>query len=519
MSRHYRVCIVAIGVWILAGVLAGLGDVGAIEKKNAAHQDKKQAKERKDKQRTGSSTTAPARKTKQQGDASPAAADSEKKEAQTVERIGHVSPAQLSAASSPVEGAPSPARTPINHPATGANTNNIGSLSPPETQSPIHLDWLKQPVFFWPVAGIGLSLLLLLPALVYVSLKRRIDRLMTTNRTSHPTQAEETPDRVNLEREIHQLSTQYISLESGQQEERARWDGFLQKLKERDGDLRRRLSETAESCLLLATRMTELQVREARLSAKAAPSLDPNLLRELQSHTNAVKSLEEKLDDFLNWLKSRQRVQHDMIVQLAELYYQLHRLPAWEIRLKEQASAATADSPFDQTANAGARKLYEQVMNGQYPLKDYIEQCGRQIEQALTMRANAAASQASAGDETELRHLLANAKEFAMNWFDEFHQLSQNLLIAGQGEGELEARLKEVRRAASEWLRRYDIQPEEVPVGETSFDSRLHELAFARHSDSHPVNTVIGVPRCGFRDARTAEVLRRPQVIVSGGES
>jgi molecular chaperone GrpE (heat shock protein) len=76
-------------------------------------------------------------------------------------------------------------------------------------------------------------------------------------------------------------------------------------------------------------------------------------------------------------------------------------------------------------------------------------------------------------------------------------------------------RLVQIQGLAREILGKFDIQPEEIQVGRTSYDRRLHEATLARQSLQFPINTVIEVLRCGFRRMSTGEVLRRPQVVVA----
>jgi molecular chaperone GrpE (heat shock protein) len=105
-----------------------------------------------------------------------------------------------------------------------------------------------------------------------------------------------------------------------------------------------------------------------------------------------------------------------------------------------------------------------------------------------------------------------------MDWYNDLFQLHSQL---GQGqrsqiEAETAIELAKIQNAAREALGKFDIQPEAIQVGQTSFDRRLHDATLIRQSAQFPINTVVEVHRCGFRRMSTGEALRRPQVVVAG---
>ncbi len=104
-----------------------------------------------------------------------------------------------------------------------------------------------------------------------------------------------------------------------------------------------------------------------------------------------------------------------------------------------------------------------------------------------------------------------------MDWFSNFSQLVSRVRgsnAAGAADGDTVEEMQDVLNVAREVLVRFDIQPEEIEIGKTAYDPRLHVLVNWRQSP-YPANTVVDVQQSGFRRVRDGETLRRPQVIVA----
>ncbi len=125
---------------------------------------------------------------------------------------------------------------------------------------------------------------------------------------------------------------------------------------------------------------------------------------------------------------------------------------------------------------------------------------------------------AGAGGEV-LERYAAGAEDRLMDWYSDFFQLYTRLQEARRAGGDVDDDvLQEMARAlkvAREVLSRFDIQPEDIVIGQTLYDGRLHDFALTRES-SHPTHTIIEVWKSGFHRMRDGETIRRPKVVVSG---
>ena len=117
----------------------------------------------------------------------------------------------------------------------------------------------------------------------------------------------------------------------------------------------------------------------------------------------------------------------------------------------------------------------------------------------------------------DLRQIAADVPDYLMDWFDKLFQLqSQTRASAAQVDSETISELSLIQQLMRDALNKFDIQPEEIKLGQTSFDSRLYDATLVTQTTQFPVNTVVEVNHCGFRKLSTGEVLRRPKVVVSG---
>jgi hypothetical protein len=238
----------------------------------------------------------------------------------------------------------------------------------------------------------------------------------------------------------------------------------------------------------------------------------------LETHYQPVRRLVERIEPLaqaVNALGSKLRqnsnsAEHTARVgALQEDLRGFSRARADLDRLKEALEQkATTNKPDEW--NDEQEKLFAQAKAKSISVAELVGQL-----RALHNRAAQAAPAAlpvSLPDEAKLQELQRNAPDFLMDWFDNFTRLRQQLPPSPAGD--MAADLSEIHRAACRALGQFEIQPEVITVGQTVYDSRLHDVKSIKPSQ-YPAKTIIEILECGFR-RNSGEVLRRPQVTVSG---
>lgn len=174
-------------------------------------------------------------------------------------------------------------------------------------------------------------------------------------------------------------------------------------------------------------------------------------------------------------------------------------------------------------ASAGSR--YQEFLGEQETLRARFgegELTAAQFEAAYRESFNShfsqvAADGAAAADDAELGRGLPRVEDQLMDWFSNFSQLVSRVRgsnAAGSVDGDTVEEMHDALNVAREVLIRFDIQPEEIEIGKTVYDPRVHQLVLARQS-TYPAHTVVDVQQSGFRRVRDGETLRRPQVVVA----
>jgi hypothetical protein len=187
----------------------------------------------------------------------------------------------------------------------------------------------------------------------------------------------------------------------------------------------------------------------------------------------------------------------------------------WKTRAGDRIEALMRGSVSDRRARFAEEKnhLAGSLNMKEISVTDYVKGC-RQLSRELFKPSTDELPLAEF--EGILSGLSSGAADRLMNWYDDFFQLHSQAIASQSSIDEETAReLARIRRTARDTLLRFDIQPEEIQPGQTSFDHRLHEAAVVTQSSQFPANTVIGVQQCGFRRASSGEVLRRPKVVVA----
>jgi hypothetical protein len=178
----------------------------------------------------------------------------------------------------------------------------------------------------------------------------------------------------------------------------------------------------------------------------------------------------------------------------------------------QQGSAASRSSAFSGQQSG----LVEQLNAGAISIVDYVKGYRELMDKHFpAVRGNLQDSMAPAEHESEFKELTAAVPDYLMNWFDKLFQLQSQTAQVSIGV-QTEAELTQIQQTARDVLGKFDIQPDEIQIGLTTFDRRLHDAALITQSPQFSANSVIGVQQCGFRKLSTGDVLRRPKVIVAG---
>jgi|SRR5215213_541674 len=194
---------------------------------------------------------------------------------------------------------------------------------------------------------------------------------------------------------------------------------------------------------------------------------------------------------------------------------QLHKQVTAELESLQRGSFAERRARLQ----AEQDRLFEQLNDGSLSVGQMVQKSRSLVEKHFPAEPTARNDKSlPLAEEANLKGGIDEAGEYLMDWYNNLFQLQAQLgqTQGSQADSETAAELAEIQQLASEALNRFDIQPEAIQIGHTSFDSRLHEAALVRPAPQYPINTVIDVHKCGFRRMTTGEVLRRPEVVVAG---
>ena len=100
---------------------------------------------------------------------------------------------------------------------------------------------------------------------------------------------------------------------------------------------------------------------------------------------------------------------------------------------------------------------------------------------------------------------------------DEFTEVANAFLSwyqRAKSEGRSDS-LERAYRIVVDTLRLGDLEPIEIALGETFFDSKLHEGRSREYDDRYPKGTILSVIKNGFKRASTGEIVRHAEVIVN----
>ena len=240
-------------------------------------------------------------------------------------------------------------------------------------------------------------------------------------------------------------------------------------------------------------------------------------------NAEVVRPLSEELRSFVERLKTRPHISAELTGRAQALYQRIQQIDRWRSDLNQQQESLQRSSLADRlsTLRADQAELAQRFDSRAISMADYVRGYHRLLDHHFPKDAKSPPIKLSPAEcEAELRSISTSAPVYLMNWFDDLFQFRS--LVAGAQESGSEAyartaaELVEIQKIATDVLGKFDIQPEEILIGLTSFDRRLHDAELIAQSAQFPANTVIGVNQCGFRKVSTGEALRRPKVIVAG---
>jgi hypothetical protein len=294
-------------------------------------------------------------------------------------------------------------------------------------------------------------------------------------------------------------------------------------------DNRQNLQSTINALALHAQLAGEARLRREEQKAASegleaeraqAVALNEKYRDVFAAHANAVKPLVEAFAAFSDHVKQRTHLPPEWASGLQTLEGEIRQFDHWLAEIDGRLANLRRGSIRERLHQfrSGEQRLGESFNLGEVSILHYIKEYNALMQELLADDGYASDARLSLTDqESQYKKLSANAPDYLMNWFDKLFQLQMQLNAATISvDAQTSEKLAFVQNLAKDALGRFDIQPEEIQAGRTSFDNRLYDAAMVTQSSQYPANTVIGVQQCGFRRCSTGEVLRRPKVIVAG---
>jgi hypothetical protein len=240
----------------------------------------------------------------------------------------------------------------------------------------------------------------------------------------------------------------------------------------------------------------------------------------LGANANAIKPLVEAFAGFSERVKQRAHLPMELATCLQTLEGEIRQFEQWQAEADERLANLRRGSFRErlQKFRSGEQRLGEAFNFDGISILQYVKEHNTLTQELLIPDGGTDGAHWSPTEqESHYKKLSASAPDHLMNWFDKLFQLQMQLdATAVSVDMQTSEELAAVQSLAKDTLGRFDIQPEEIQAGRTSFDNRLYDAALITQSSPYPANTVVGVQQCGFRRRSTGEVLRRPKVIVAG---
>lgn len=400
-----------------------------------------------------------------------------------------------------------------------------GSTASPSDLGP--LGWFTHPVLFWIVALLFIASLAL-HALHYLKAthtNRVIGQLWNMQQRNANASRAAAPGKNGA---VESLTEQVREQGKGLNQFSAQMNQLQERLAERD----RQLADAVQAVTHTVTWVGQAQLREAAANdggqigeaeRASAIALLERYEEPLRVNAGRVEPLAQAVAVLMEKIEVQTQLPPELISRAQSLHQDIGRFDLWQTNVSAQLASLRRGSFNARSASlqADQQRLIEQMSAGNLSVTQMVQKSRELLDHHFPRNAQKSlAKLPSAEDEIELRKRVAGAPEFLMDWFDSFSQF-QSQIITGQSsriplDPDIMSRLVQIQVMAREVLSKFDIQPEEIQVGRTGYDRRLHEATLVRQSQQFPINTVIEVLRYGFRRMSTGEVLRRPQVVVAG---
>lgn len=242
----------------------------------------------------------------------------------------------------------------------------------------------------------------------------------------------------------------------------------------------------------------------------------------LRSNANRVEPITNALGDLSERLQYRPHSSPQVAGRIQNLYEGIARFDQQLSQVTTELQSLQRGSFAERSARlqADQDRLVDQVNNGSLSVGQMVQHSRSLIEKHFPAEQKSRNDENLSLEEQEanLKKGIDDAGDYLMDWYNNLFQLQAQLgqIQGSQADAETANELGKIQQLAREALNRFDIQPEAIEIGQTSFDRRLHEATLVRPAPQYPINTVIDVQKCGFRRMTTGEVLRRPEVVVAG---
>jgi molecular chaperone GrpE (heat shock protein) len=251
---------------------------------------------------------------------------------------------------------------------------------------------------------------------------------------------------------------------------------------------------------------------EARTGATLSAS---DYKETLAENANRIKEAAAAIDRLITLLNMRPG-SSELAARLQSLNEQILQFKRWEFdanRRLMRGGPSSDDSEFRPHKD----RIIAQFKAGEISPCDYLQRYRELIDDHVAGEVVNNQESANGSDqEQHIRDMLAGVTGHLMDWFDRLYQLHNRIQTDFSAGSEIKAEFSRVQKIAKETMARFDIQPEEIEIGRTCFDRRLHDAALVMQASDLPANTIVGVQQCGFRRLSTGAVMRRPKVVVSG---
>jgi molecular chaperone GrpE (heat shock protein) len=314
-------------------------------------------------------------------------------------------------------------------------------------------------------------------------------------------------------------------LQQQQQQQQQETQNQFTRLQTQIVDSERRTAASLQAAIeQLSSWIASTQMHGARLDGDGDMETTAAQLERYREplHQNAarVEPLTTVVGDLSHHLQTRPSVAPGLISRVQKLYEEIGRFELWAQAVDAQLEAIKRGSTDERRTRLqnGLRTLQGQLHEERVSVAQYVRGYSRLLEENFP-----AGSRASNGipplDLDQLRQFVDGTTEFLMDWFSDFSQLQGQVWAAQAADASIDAETLDaftrIQRTARDVLNSFDIQPEEIQVGQTLYDRNLHDFSMPRQGTPYPPQTIVEVQRAGFRRLSSGEVLRRPQVVVA----